>query len=105
MLDDPFTPLSENDRIHRSWSLGVDIWDLMVAINLLGDVNRIVDSTLAVDDTVASVDSSAIYSSTSSTSRTSSTSSGTSGYGGIKAFATREGKEYCSQAPCQDENR
>ena len=36
----------------------------MVAINLLGDINRIVDSTLAVDDTVASVDSSAIYSST-----------------------------------------
>ena len=103
MLDDPFTPLSENDRIRRRWSLGVDIWDLMVAINLLGDVNRIVDSTLAVDDTVASVDSSAIYSSTSRTSSTSS--SGTIGYGGVKAFATREGKEYCSQAQYQDENR
>ncbi len=37
----------------------------------------------------------------SCTSHTSSTSNG----GRAKAFATREGKEYCSQAQCQDENR
>ena len=37
----------------------------------------------------------------SSTSRTGSTSGG----GGVKAFATREGKEYCSHTQCQDESQ
>mgnify|MGYP003546029310 CR=1 FL=1 len=37
-------------------------------------------------------------------SRTSRTGS-TSGNGGVKAFATREGKEYCSHTQCQDESQ
>ena len=37
----------------------------------------------------------------SSTSRTGSTS----GNGGVKAFATREGKEYCSHTQCQGESQ
>lgn len=37
----------------------------------------------------------------SSTSRTSSTSNDS----GIKASATREGKEYCSHTQCQDESQ
>ena len=31
--------------------------------------------------------------------------SSTSGDGGVKAFATREGKEYCSHTQCQDESQ
>ena len=51
------------------------------------------EDTIAEEYRIAGMDS--------CTGHTSSTSNG----GRAKAFATREGKEYCSQAQYQDENR
>ena len=63
------------------------------------EIHRISSLPLADEDTIA--EEYRIAGMDSCTSHTSSTSNG----GRAKAFATREGKEYCSQAQCQDENR
>lgn len=54
---------------------------------------------LAHEDTIT--DNERIVGVGSGTSRTGSTG----GEGGVKAFATREGKEYCSHTQCQDDSR
>ena len=63
------------------------------------EIYRIAALPFADEDTIA--EENGIVGMDSCTSHTSSTSNG----GRAKAFATREGKEYCSQAQCQDENR
>ena len=76
-----------------------------VAVHFLGDIHRIMDGALAVDDGVVTINGVAknkgVMGVGSGTSHTSSTSSG----GGIKAFATREGKECHSHNQCQGESQ
>lgn len=76
-----------------------------VAVHFLGDIHGIVDSALAVDDGVVEHNAIVLYygvvGADSGTSRTSSTSDDS----GVKAFATREGKEYYSHTQCQDESQ
>ena len=78
---------------------------MAVTVHLLGDKDRIVDSALAVDDGVLAVEgvteNNGVVGVGSSTSRTGSTS----GNGGVKAFATRKGKEYYSHTQCQGESQ
>ena len=70
-----------------------------VAVFRAREIHSIAALPFADEDTIA--EENGIVGMDSCTSHTSSTSNG----GRAKAFATREGKEYCSQAQCQDENR
>ena len=76
-----------------------------VAVHFFGDIHRVVDSALAVDDGVVTINGVAknegVMGVDSGASRTSSTSNDS----GIKAFATREGKECHSHNQCQGESQ
>ena len=70
-----------------------------VAVFRAREIHSIAALPFADEDTIA--EENGIVGMDSCTSHTSSTSNG----GRAKAFATREGREYCSQAQYQDENR
>ena len=76
-----------------------------VPIHLFGDIDRVEDGALTVDDGVVAINGVAknegVVGVGSSTSRTSSTSN----YSGIKAFATREGKDGHSHTEYQENSQ
>ena len=75
---------------------------MSITIYLLGDIHRIMYGTLTINDGIVTINGVSHHKRVVGMDSSSSRTGNTSGDGGIKAFATREGKDGYNHTQCQE---